>query len=94
MPLMNDFRAVPDAVRPELVRKRDEFEGLFDELVRGLPLGRRVDRKIYRLMLLTLLNGLSTWYRPGRLTPREIGREVARVFRRGAEERVPKSARP
>ncbi|MGG2334372.1 hypothetical protein, partial [Salmonella enterica] len=38
MPLMNDFRAVPEAVRVQLVERRDRFEALFGDLVAAIPL--------------------------------------------------------
>jgi AcrR family transcriptional regulator len=81
MPLMNDFRAAPPEVRGQLIAKRDQFERLFVELVDALPLAPGIDRRIYRLSLLTLLNNVGAWYRPGGLAPAEIGREIAAIFR-------------
>ena len=81
MPLMNDFRSAPAEVRVHLVAKRDQFEQLFVRLVDDLPLDRDIDRKIYRLSLLTLLNNVGVWYRPGRSSPAEVGRQIARIFR-------------
>lgn len=84
MPLMNDFRAVPPEVRVQLVAKRDEFERIFTRLVDDLPLAPGLDRGVYRLLLLTILNNISGWYRPGRLPPEEIGRQIMALFRREA----------
>ena len=84
MPLMNDFRSAPAEVRVHLVAKRDQFEQLFVRLVDDLPLDRDIDRKIYRLSLLTLLNNVGVWYRPGRSSPAEVGRQIARIFRHQA----------
>jgi AcrR family transcriptional regulator len=80
MPLMNDFRSAPPEVRGQLIAKRDQFEGLFVALVDALPLAPEIDRKIYRLSLLTLLNNVGAWYRPGRLSPAEIGRQIVAIF--------------
>lgn len=84
MPLMNDFAAVPPEVRAALVEKRDAFEQIFRDLVGALPLDPALDRELYRLSLLTLLNNVSGWYRPGKMTPGEIGRQIVRIFRHEA----------
>ncbi|MCX8995579.1 TetR/AcrR family transcriptional regulator [Rhizobiaceae bacterium BDR2-2] len=84
MPLMNDFQSTPLEVRERLVARRDVFEQTFRDLVDDLPLDPALDRGIYRLLLLTLLNNISGWYRQGRLTPAEIGRQIVLVFRHQA----------
>jgi len=84
MPLMNDFRAVPAEIRTHLIARRDEFERIFTELVGALPLDPRLDRGVYRLLLLSLLNSVSTWYRPGRLTPVEISHQIMMIFKHPA----------
>jgi AcrR family transcriptional regulator len=84
MPLMNDFRSVPPEVRTHLVAKRDQFEQLFVRMVDDLPLDPGIDRRVYRLSLLTLLNNVSLWYRPGRLSPADIGGQIVRIFRHPA----------
>ncbi|RJG55520.1 TetR/AcrR family transcriptional regulator [Sphingobium terrigena] len=81
MPMMNDFREVPDEVRAQLVARRDRFEQLFRAIVDDLPLPAAIDRSIYRNLLLSQLNAAADWFRPGRLTPREIAEQVARLFR-------------
>ncbi len=82
MPLMSDLNALPPDLRLQVIAKRDEFEAMFTSLIADLPLPATIDRKIYRLALLTLLNNISTWFRPGLLTPAEIGRQIAEIFRR------------
>ncbi|MFC3166030.1 TetR/AcrR family transcriptional regulator [Ciceribacter thiooxidans] len=81
MPLMNDFASAPPEIRERLVEKRDTFELVFRGLIAALPLDPTLDRGVYRLLLLTLLNNVSSWYRPGRLTPDEIGRQIVKIFR-------------
>lgn len=81
MPMMNDFREVPDDVRAQLVARRDRFEGLFRVIVDDLPLPADIDRSVYRNLLLSQLNAAADWFRPGRLTPRELAMQVARLFR-------------
>lgn len=80
-PLMNDFREVPDAVRRELIAKRDAFEAPFRDLVEALPLPADIDRSVYRNLLLSLLNSTAHWYRPGRLSLREVAEQALRIFR-------------
>lgn len=81
MPLMNDFASAPSEIRERLVAKRDAFETLFRDLIADLPLDPELDRGVYRLLLLSLLNNVSGWYRPGRLSPEDIGRQIMRIFR-------------
>lgn len=80
-PLMNDFREVPDDVRLELVARRDAFEDRFRDLVNALPLPAVIDRSIYRNLLLSMLNEAGNWYRPGRMSPADIARQIVLVFR-------------
>lgn len=80
MPLMNDLRAVPEAVRARLVERRDAFEALFADLVAQAPLPEGVDAGVYRILLLTTLNTASTWYRPGRLSLDDVARQILRVY--------------
>ncbi len=84
MPLMNDLQAVPPEVREQLIVNRNAFEKIFIDLVADLPLDPRLDRGVYRLLLLTLLNNVSLWFREGRLTAQDIARQIVLIFRQGA----------
>ena len=81
LPLMNDFHDVPDHVRRAVIASRDTFETQFRDIVSDLPLPDDIDRSIYRNLLLSLLNGTSEWYRPGRLSPAEIACQIALIFK-------------
>ncbi|WP_311271176.1 TetR/AcrR family transcriptional regulator [Sphingobium sp. WCS2017Hpa-17] len=81
MPMMNDFREVPDAVRTQLIARRDHFEGLFRSLVADLRLPSHIDRSIYRNLLLSQLNSAADWYREGRLTPEQVATQIVAIFR-------------
>jgi AcrR family transcriptional regulator len=84
-----DYAQVVIRVRPsdapsvagELVKRRDEYERLFVELVQALPLARGVDRRSVRLMLLGALNWSQTWYHAGRDSPRGIARRFVALLR-------------
>jgi len=79
-PMMSDFREVPDDVRKELIARRDRFENFFRRLVDELALPPEIDRSVYRNALLAQLNSVPNWYRPGRLSAAEIGRQIALIF--------------
>lgn len=81
LPMMNDFREVPDTVRTALIERRDRFEELFRVIVDDLPLPATLNRSVYRNLLLIQLNSVADWYRPGPLTPKEIAQQIAAVFR-------------
>ncbi len=68
------------SVATELVRLRDDYEGLWVDLVQGLPLARGVDRRSLRLMLLGALNWSQTWYRKGRDSPRTIAKRFVQLL--------------
>ena len=77
--LMGDLRSVPTEVRAKLITQRDAFETMYVELVDALDIAPGIDRSVLRLSLLTLLNGVVSWYRPGRLSPGEIGEQIFRI---------------
>lgn len=81
LPMMNDFRDVPEVVREQLIARRDRFEKLFRDLVEGLPLPPGIDRSIYRNLLLSQLNSVSDWYRVGRLNATQIAAQIVTIFR-------------
>ena len=84
LPMMNDFREVPDDTRAQLVQRRDAFEDLFRSLVDGLPLPSHIDRSIYRNLLLSLINHAADWFHQGRLSPAQLGHQIATIFRHQA----------
>ena len=81
MPMMNDFREVPQEVREQLIARRDRFEEQFRTLVGELPLPGHIDRSLYRNLLLSQLNSVADWYRAGRLSPSEIAGQIVAIFR-------------
>lgn len=89
MPMMNDFREVPEQVRTALIDRRDQFEQLFRSLVADLPLPAEIDRSIYRNLLLSQLNSAADWVRPGRMMPRDIAAQIVRVFRHDDDDPPP-----
>jgi AcrR family transcriptional regulator len=72
---------VPKAAS-RLIRLRDGYERLFDELIAALPLAKGTDRRMLRLMLLGALNGSQTWFRSGgKATPRTVARSFTKLLR-------------
>jgi AcrR family transcriptional regulator len=75
------FPVTVGALRNALAAQRDAYEAIFAELIADLTLPDDVDPRIFRLHLLSALNGTKFWYRPGGRTPAEIGRQMARMVR-------------
>ena len=72
--LVVDFRGV-------IIRQRDEYERIFQQLIDKLPLSPDIDRHLYRLHFLGALNWVAQWYRPSfRLSPAEVGRGLVRML--------------
>ena len=85
-----DYSQVVIRVRPsdapaaaaELIALRDGYEKRFARLVAALPLARRTDRTMLRLLLVGALNWSQTWYREGGgATPAQIARRFVGVLR-------------
>lgn len=90
----DDYAQVVIRVRPtdapvahqSLIGMRDQYEALFAQLIKDLPLSRNTDRRALRLMLMGALNWSQTWYRPdGRSNPRVIARKFVALLRQGQE---------
>lgn len=81
LPIMNNLRSVPVNVRDALIQQRDAFETIFRDLVADLPLEADIDKNLYRILLLSLLNSADGWFREGRLARAEIAAQIIRIFR-------------
>lgn len=81
LPIMNNLRSVPVNVRDALIQQRDDFEKIFRDLVTDLPLDGDIDKNLYRILLLSLLNSADGWFREGRLSRAEIAAQIIRIFR-------------
>jgi len=72
------FRTMRPALQRRLNRQRDAYEQRFRDLIDALPLPRKVDRTMLRLLLLGGLNWARLWYRPGKSPPPVIARRWVR----------------
>lgn len=79
-PMINDKAAMSGEMRDALIVDRDAFENQYRLLIEELPLPARVDRSVLRLSLLATLNSITTWYQPGKLTPREIASQIVAII--------------
>ena len=70
----------PPALRARLIAYRDRYETVFAALVAALDLPPEIDRSIYRLSLLSTLNAVDFWYRPGGKTPDYIARQIFAIY--------------
>jgi AcrR family transcriptional regulator len=81
--VLQDFSRLSPELRAQLVAQRDEYERWFGGLVDVVPLARRRDRRLLRLMLLGALNWTPTWYRANGAPPKEIARSFIAMLREG-----------
>lgn len=86
MPMMSDTAAMASDMRKDLVKDRDRFEKIYRKLIDALPLRPDIDRDMYRLLLVSLLNAVPAWYRPGRLAIRDIASQIVLIFRASAPD--------
>jgi AcrR family transcriptional regulator len=75
------FPVTVGELRNALAEQRDAYEVMFMALVDDLGLAADIDRHVFRLHVLSALNGTKFWYRPGGKTPSEIGRQLVRMLR-------------
>lgn len=78
----------------QLKADRAAYEDRFQTIIDKLPLPPEFDRTLFKLALFGAMNWANTWYRPGRLSPEEIGRNLVRDifkvqrFRSGPQEAI------
>ncbi len=85
----SDYAQVVIRVRPsdapsveaDLVKMRDEYEKVFNDLITALPLERGVDRRSLKLMLMGALNWSQTWYQPGGTAPAAIAKRFVALLK-------------
>ena len=75
------FAIHEDRLQKRLEKDRETYDQQLRKLVADLDLPRRTNRSVFRLALLGALNWTLIWYRPGRMTPKQIARELIRTFR-------------
>jgi AcrR family transcriptional regulator len=84
--ILSESLKTPPALRARLVAHRDRYESVFVTLVAALDLPETIDRSIYRLSLLSTLNAVGAWYRPGGKPPAYIARQIFEIY----DHRMPK----
>jgi AcrR family transcriptional regulator len=75
------FAIHEDRLQKRLEKDRKNYDQKLRKLVLDLDLPTATDRSIFRLALLGTLNWSLIWYRPGKATPKQIAREIVRIFR-------------
>lgn len=74
-------------LRKTVIVLRDSYEDIQRRLVAELPLHPEVDRSLFRLGLMGMLNAVPNWYRPGGpASPAQIATGFVALLRRGADE--------
>jgi AcrR family transcriptional regulator len=71
------------AVRQRLVRQRDNFERMIEQVIAALPLPNEIDRHIFQKHYLGAINWVGIWYDPaGPMKPAEIARQIVATLKR------------
>jgi AcrR family transcriptional regulator len=94
MPMMSDHAAMKSEMRVDLIRDRDRFETIYKRLIAALPLNPQIDRNIYRLCLVSLINTVPVWYRSGRLSVDEVAGQIVTIFRESSAGAAKPRQRP
>lgn len=84
---MTEWRHLSEPRRSEFLAKRDEYERMIRGVVRaGIREGTLsdVDEKFATLLILSSMNWIYQWYRPGgAMTPEEIARSLTEMLLNG-----------
>jgi AcrR family transcriptional regulator len=62
-----EIRSLDDSNRARIVKLRDQYEALWEDVIRrGVESGefRIEDQKLFRLAVIQMVNGVAYWYRP------------------------------
>jgi AcrR family transcriptional regulator len=73
------FAIHEEKLQRRMQQDREAYDRLFRELIDALDLPEAIDRSVFRLALFGALNWTRLWYRPGRMTPSDIGRQIAAI---------------
>ena len=68
-------------IKKELTKLRDGYERMFAQLIRELPLPSKIDKTLYRLMVIGAINSTQLWYKKGKYSPTEIGQYYFSMFK-------------
>jgi AcrR family transcriptional regulator len=81
---LHEWRFLSSARRTEMAARRDAYEALFTQTIEdGIASGafRPVDARLSAMAILSALNGIPTWFRPGGpLSPDQIADQQADLF--------------
>lgn len=81
MLLATDEAALASEMRGELLKNRRGFDQLYKKLVIDLPLPDKVDRDVLHIVLMSIVNDTSMWYRKGRLSREQVAKHLFRILR-------------
>ena len=73
------FAIHAEKLQRRMQQDREAYDRLFRELIDALDLPDAIDRSVFRLALFGALNWTRLWYRPGRMTPRDIARQIVAI---------------
>jgi AcrR family transcriptional regulator len=92
----SEIRALEPANRAAVVELRDQYERIFERILKeGLAAGQFAvdDIRLTVMALMALCTGVSTWYQPdGRLGPDEIADRYVALALAGIMSREPRAA--
>ena len=81
MLLSADEAALAGEMRAELLKNRRGFDQLYKKLVVDLPLPDGIDRDVLHIVLMSVVNDTSMWYRKGRLSREQVAKHLFRILR-------------
>lgn len=67
-------------LRNALIRQRDRYERVLDDLIEKVELVPGTERRYFRLALLGAINWTLTWYKPGRESPATVAHKLLAMF--------------
>jgi AcrR family transcriptional regulator len=69
--------------RDKINRMRDEYESRFKAILEDLEIIEPLDPRLFLINLLGTMNYTRFWFRPGRRSAEDVGREIFKVYSLG-----------
>ena len=87
----NEWKHLSGKSKEEFIQMKTKYEDAFISLItQGINSGeiRSIDAKFAAMTILSSLNCIHTWYKPGgNLTPRQVGEELATLLLSGIQNK-------
>lgn len=77
------FGELPDDIRQRVLAAYTSFDNYWRDLLVAASDDKSIDPTVARKLLISMLDSVPSWYRPGRLPPKQLAVQAAELFMSG-----------